>query len=332
LNDSIYATSVAWSPDGRYIATSSTESNLVHVWDVERGTVAKEFDLGAAGAHFHDISWSPDGRYLAVCGPAHLHVHRSSNWSEAFNVGVEDAAGCKRAAFSDDSQQMAVLGSNLRVFSVGDWRLSKSLDMQQNWAKGYGINAIAYLPGSHTLLLGGGEIQVVRVDGVIRDTTEVGRVWRLQPEDSQPSQAIEAYRAAGDDGGAGEVISMATSPDGQQIATGARTGAGPPDQTVTESVHILRTADGTLLGSPLDHVDQFGAQTGLAYTPDGRFIIAGHEESISRAIHLIDVRTLSVVGLVQADAAVFDIAVNPTGTQFAAATGRKIEIWSLPTM
>jgi WD40 repeat protein len=331
LDDSIYATSVAWSPDGRYIATSSIESNLVHVWDVKSRALAREFDIGSSNTNYHDISWSPDSRYLAVCGPDHLHVYRSSDWSEAFNVGSADAAGCERAAFSDDNQQMALLGVSLRIFTVADWRLSKASDLEQNWAKGYLIKAIAYLPGSHVLLLSGGETQVVRINGVIQDTTLLGRVWRLRPEDLEPSQAIQAYRAAGDEGGAGEVISMAISPDGVQIATGTHTGAGPPDHVVTESVHIFRAADGALLGSPLDHGDLFGAQTGLAYTPDGRFIIAGHEDATTRAVHLIDARTLAIVGQVQAGDRVYDIAVNPTSTQFAAATGRKIEVWSLPT-
>jgi len=53
-------------------------------------------------------------------------------------------------------------------------------------------------------------------------------------------------------------------------------------------VHIFDASTGKLLAAPLDGVEPFGAQTGLAYTPDGRFLIVGHEKSITKAVHLIE--------------------------------------------
>src|SRR6266851_9491332 len=70
LRDSIYVTSLAWSPDGRYIATASTQSNLIHVWDVERRSISKEIKLNGSQTYFHGLSWSPDGKYLATCDDA----------------------------------------------------------------------------------------------------------------------------------------------------------------------------------------------------------------------------------------------------------------------
>jgi WD40 repeat protein len=35
LNDSFPVTSVAWSPDGRYIASSSSQDNRIHICDVQ---------------------------------------------------------------------------------------------------------------------------------------------------------------------------------------------------------------------------------------------------------------------------------------------------------
>jgi hypothetical protein len=37
--------------------------------------------------------------------------------------------------------------------------------------------------------------------------------------------------------------------------------------------------DGALLGAPLDAVDGFGSETGLAYTPDQRFVVVGSRQS-----------------------------------------------------
>lgn len=36
LRESFHPTSIAWSPDGRYIATGSTDSREIHIWEVSR--------------------------------------------------------------------------------------------------------------------------------------------------------------------------------------------------------------------------------------------------------------------------------------------------------
>ncbi len=100
-------------------------------------------------------------------------------------------------------------------------------------------------------------------------------------------------------------MSAVLSPDGKQVATGTRTGSGISSTvTITESVHILNLADGRLLGAPLDG-QPFGMVFGLGDTADGRYLIAGHEERRTRAIHIIDAKTLEVVDTVHVGAANF---------------------------
>jgi hypothetical protein len=71
-------------------------------------------------------------------------------------------------------------------------------------------------------------------------------------------------------------------------------------------------------------VDSFGPTPGLAYTPDGRFLIAGHEEDITKAIHLIDAESLAVVDVVHAGNYVYDVAAHPRSTEFAAGAGKQV--------
>ena len=329
LDDTFDVTSVAWSPDGRYIATSSTQGNLIHVWDVSRRAIAKEFQLNAFNGYMHDLSWSPDSRYLAACegyGPS-LRVYDIGAWKEAHSFESKLIGQCRHAAFSSDGKQMAVLGTRLVVYSTADWSLIKVSDLWSGWGKGHLINAIGFLPGTYTLLIGGGEFRNV-------STTEkyVGRlagyVWFLGPGETVPSRNFQAYGVAGFDGGAGEVTCLAVSPDGQHVATGTITGAGPPGSEAIESVRIFNTSSGALLAAPLEHMP-FGKQKGLEYTPDGRYIVAGHEDAVTKAIHLIDVRTGQVADLVHAGDAVYDITVHPQSTQFAAGSGKRIVVWSM---
>ena len=53
---------IAWSPDGRTLASAS-EDTTIRLWNPETGT-----RLGSLAAHTHwvrSVAWSPDGRLLA---------------------------------------------------------------------------------------------------------------------------------------------------------------------------------------------------------------------------------------------------------------------------
>src|SRR6266404_1064062 len=319
LKDSFYVTSVAWSPDGKWIATSSSQGRRVHVWDVQKRTVIKELVLGAFDAYFHDLSWSPDSRYLAACDGlgAVLHVYNTNDWLEAHTFSPQDAQDCKQAAFSADGRQIAILGRNLIVASVGDWQRIKMSNLSKGWGLAHQFNAVAYLPGTYTILLGGSQFHNVSKTAKYEGRS-AGHVWFLRADEVVPSRDMQAYLT--DDRGGGEVLSLAVSPDGQQLATGTMTGAGnPANGLVTQSVHIFNIPDGRLLGAPLDGDITFGQQMGLAYSANGRFVIAGHEETQTKAIHIIDARTYAVVDVVHAGGPVYDIAVDRRSTQFAVA-------------
>jgi len=159
-----------------------------------------------------------------------------------------------------------------------------------------------------------------------------GVVWILDQDETVPAQHISSYHlygnyGPGQSGGAGEVISLAVSPDGQQVVTGAPTGIGSPGAEATESVHVLRISDGELLAAPLDG-QHFGEQHGLAYTSDGRYLIVGHSDYDTRAIHVIDAKTFQVVDVVRSTGYVYDITAS--SRRFATGTANHIIVWSLP--
>ncbi len=272
---------------------------------------------------------APRAATLAVCGGHHgrFSLYDSKTWEEVpLSLPEHDPTGAA-CAFSSDGQQLAVLGGSLSIFAAPDWRPVKFADLRNTVVHGvpFAFSAVGYLPGTHILLIGGNDIT-----GTDKQRGVWGDIWVLNPAETIPSREFQAYRND-PPGGPGQLISLAISPDGRKVATGVTTGASAVGSgTVTASVHIVSVNDGSLLGAPLDG-QPFGSQEGLAYTPDGRYLIVAHSGIYtSHAIHVIDADSPRVMDVVHAGNTVYGLAVSPDSKQFAVSAGLRIAVWSLP--
>jgi WD40 repeat protein len=327
LRDDMPVTSIAWSPNGKYIAVSSSQDNRIHVWDVQQRGLRAKLQRETATAEFHSLAWSPDARYLASCDHDSLRLYNAVTWVSEKVVPSEPTTGCMQPAFSDDGKQVAVLAKAylVTIYSTDDWRLLKRIDLRDGWARGRLYNAIQYLPHGHTLVLGGS-----RPVGVDRSGIAPSDLWMFKEPDSFPTSLFQAYPYHPPDL-PGMVNCLAVSPDGRMIATGTLSGNGSPTLGyVTDSVHILSTIDGSLVGAPLDRQGDAGGQQGLEFTADGRYLIVGRGgDRNDHAVRVIDAHTLKIVDTVHAGESVYDLAVNPVQSEFAVAAGNRIVVWSL---
>jgi WD40 repeat protein len=97
--------SLAWSPDGRWLAVGDNHRGMLDVWDV----VAQEL---AHSNHAHDhfirgLAWSPDGRRLATgSNDQHVKVWNTYDWTIAYDLA--DHLGCVNGlAWSLDGRWLA---------------------------------------------------------------------------------------------------------------------------------------------------------------------------------------------------------------------------------
>ena len=72
---------VAFSPDGRRLATSSVGREAVKLWDLS--THRELMTLPGQGSDFAFVAFSPDGQWLAACNTeGQLHLWRAPSWAE----------------------------------------------------------------------------------------------------------------------------------------------------------------------------------------------------------------------------------------------------------
>jgi len=285
---------VAWSPDGKRLASCSKDKT-VQIWDAATGS--RIFTYRGHTSDVFTAAWSPDGRRIASCSQDKTaQVWDAVDGGHVFTYrGHRDAV--VMVAWSPDGKRLASGGGNL------DFGTNKpSDDTVQIWDVADGSHVFTYR--GHT---NGVQALVWSPDGTRIASASLDNT--VQVWDATDSGHVLTYRGHTD-----HVLNLAWSPDGNYLASVG----------TDKTVQIWRPADGGHVFTYTGHTDWV---LGVAWSPDSRRIASSSSDKTAQVWDALNGGHVFVYnGHIDA---VITTAWSPDGTRIASASFDKtVQIWS----
>jgi WD40 repeat protein len=288
---------VAWSPDGKWLASVGGNDERIKVWETRTGK-----QVASLLARYHEITmaWSPDSKKIAVGGWSHggtsgprltLWDVESAKVLHHFPVPADDATLV--VAFSPDGQLLASGGltGKVKLWTPGTARLVGSYEEGSLWVK-----TLAFSPDGK-LLAAGGQDKLIRL-------------WDVQK--GKLRHTLKDH--------AGEVFQLCFSPDGKTLASG---------DSFDTTVRLWNVESG--------QVRRFwrfgqGYVSSLTWSPDGKRLVAS--ASSNSILHVLDAQTGETLGRLYNSAhSVRGAAYHPDGKTLATAgVEGVVRLWDMTTL
>jgi WD40 repeat protein len=188
-----------WSPDGKRIATLSNLFNHVTIWDVEAGTIIREFDTPLQGCNC--LRFTSDGNFIITPAEVRPETDRHAAlilWNVSTGQRERDIPGpspdkpmsnaARVFAVSRDARQLALstnrMGAPLALYPEPDWATPILLDLETDHANEKdSATAMDFSPDGRQLAVGTAGNRGPGICGTrlyLFDLTNRKIIWRKQ--------------------------------------------------------------------------------------------------------------------------------------------------------
>ncbi|HMO57882.1 MAG TPA: hypothetical protein PKA05_02915 [Roseiflexaceae bacterium] len=155
---------IAWSPDGRFIATGDQDST-VHFWITRTGT---DLQMWGYPTKVRELAWNSTSRYLATGGGATVTVWDCAGKGPANTRPIELKAHEGQLATLAFQKRGPLLASGCSDGLVVIWQVGTSRHPLAKVQFKSGISQLAWSPDDHVLAVGteGGEVAVFTIPNI----------------------------------------------------------------------------------------------------------------------------------------------------------------------
>ncbi|HEU0002536.1 MAG TPA: serine/threonine-protein kinase [Ktedonobacteraceae bacterium] len=191
---------LAWSPDGRYIASAGND-NSVLVWETSTRNVITCFQAHTDSVQM--VAWSPDGKHIASASIDHTVRIWDAHSRQVKFVYRNSVSIVHDLSWSPDGRHIALAGSD---HTVQIWNVQERSKIFTYKGHSDSVQAVAWSPDGQYIASGGND-KTVHIWKAVHQKTAAG------------GKSAFIYDLHSD-----TIWSVAWSPDGQHIASASEDG------------------------------------------------------------------------------------------------------------
>jgi WD40 repeat protein len=283
--------SVAFAPDGHYLATACWADGKVRLWDTQNGGAPSELSVRRGGV-LAAVIFAPDGKRLVATDLDKIVVWYLDRLEEPPEVRFGHEGVVASLSFAAGSRYLASAGWDKTVRIWDLWNQSSHPLVLKGHSQR--ISSVAFAPSGKRLASGGDDRTV--------------RVWDLRDPDAS-SQLLSGHEN-------GWVTALAFSSDGKHLASSGW------DKTVR--VWDLRR----LTAAPIVFSGHEDLVESVAFAPDGDHVASASKD---KSVRLWDLRDPSASPLVLSghQGEVFSVAFAPDGKRLVSGSADAARVWDL---